>query len=350
MRANNRDKALTAAAGVLKGLVERDCLSHRHFSLVLRAVAHADDPHFALGFAAVVTHHDPGEIPIAETVETLIRQNRRYSLLFGPERWKRKSHQLRRAHRFAPPPVLYTDRAAWLDRCLPSDSQRRRRLRVLDTPIRLYRESLRQGIRLHQLDARLRQGLLAGVSVLAAGKRWTVTLHVPIGCKRPRLHAIRGADGVPPDERSRSAIVDVLGAAIDMTPVSRRTWRAAGRIATAGFGFLALLALAPLEPPTPPIPEIYSCAIGIGLFAMRQLLPEIPGWSRRLSAGVFGTVWLAPALAAALAIHCPIPLALDQWHASQGIGRQLIPIPICYLAAALAWPVASRWWHTRRRR
>ena len=350
MRAGNRDRTLTAATGVLEGLVERDCLSRRDFSLVLRAASHADDPQFALGFAAVVTHHDPREIPIAETVETLIRENRRYRLLWPPERWKRKSVQVSRARRFAPPPVRYTDRARWLDRCLPSDRRLRRRLRVLDTPNRLYRESLRQGIRLHQLDARLRRGLLAGISVLVARKRYTVILHVPTGWQRPRLHSIRGAGGAPLDERSRSAIVDVLGDAIDMTPASRRTWRAAARIATAGVGLLALLATAPVEPAMPRIPGIYSCALGIGLYAIRQLLPEAPAWSRRLSAGVFATVWLAPALAAALAIHFPIALTLDQWHTSQGIVRQLIPIPICYLAAALAWPLASRWWHTRPRR
>ncbi len=345
MPGRDRDGELSATAGVLRGLVERGCLSQKEFALILRAALHAEDPHLALGFAAVVTHHDPRKIPIAETVDALIGQNRRYSLLCPPERWLRKSVQLRRLRQFTPPPVRYTDRAGWLERVLPAD---RRHLRVLDTPNRLLRESLRQGFGLNDVDPRLRLGRLAGISVLAAGKRWTVTLHAPTGCERPRLHRIRGAGGAAPDERSRSAVAGALGETIDMTPPSRRAWRAIGRVTTGGLGLAALLALAPLEPPAsaPGIPEIHVCAAGLACYAIRHLLPEQVR-CRRLSAGIFAAVWLGPALAAALAILAPIPVALDGLHAAEPIGRQLLSLPLAYLAAALAWPPIGRWWHRR---
>ncbi len=112
------------------------------------------------------------------------------------------------------------------------------------------------------------------------------------------------------------------------------------------LGLAALLALAPLEPPAPGIPEINVCAAGLACYAIRHLLPEQVR-CRRLSAGIFAAVWLGPALAAALAILAPIPVALDGLHAAEPIGRQLLSLPLAYLAAALAWPPIGRWWHRR---
>lgn len=355
-------KALITTTDVLKGLVERGCLSDEHFSLVLRAAKHAEDPQFALGFAVVVTHHDPRKIPISRTVELLIEQQRRFSLRWPPPRWKRKLDQLERARSFTPLPAFgtkrtpcparYTNRAGWLDRCLPQENQRQR-ISVLDTRSRLFREAFRQGIALGQLDTRLRRGHLAGLSVLVARERWTVTLHAPMGRARPRLHRVAGARGTPPDELM-AEIKQTLGDAFDMTPVSRRRLLAVGRIVGAGLGLLyeLLIAQAPIYPlaiaPSPPVSEI--CACGIGLYAIRQALPETSRWLRRLSAVVFGTVWLPVAIPAALAVHGFVPLTLDEWHAAQWFCRQLLTMQAGYLLAALAWSPASRWWHTRPRR
>ena len=149
-----------------------------------------------------------------------------------------------------------------------------------------------------------------------------------------------------PDKRTRSAIADALGGAIDMTPPSRRAPGAIGRIATGVLGLAALLALAPLESPAPGIPQTHVAAAGLACYAIRHLLPDTGrcGW---LSAGIFAAVWLGPALAAALAVLVPIPVGLDQIHAADRLGQQLLPLPLAYLAAALAWPPIGRWWRRR---
>ena len=164
---DDRNRVLTAAAAEFENWVERGSLTREECDLALRAAARSDDPQYVAGFALVLAHHDPGEIPIAETVDALIDLNLGFSLRWPPRRWLRKSVQLRRLREFSPPPVNYTDRTAWLTPFLPSD---RRRIRVIDRPDRLRREELRQGFGLRHFDPRLRSGRLAGISVLAGGR------------------------------------------------------------------------------------------------------------------------------------------------------------------------------------
>ena len=345
-----REKALASAVETLDGLLERGGLSRDHHELVLRAATHAVDPQYVLGFAVVVTHHDPDTVPLAETVDLLIRHGKPFSLLWPPARWQAKHRQLASLETLRrPKPARYTARTGWLDPCLPADA-RRRRIRVLDSSDRLFRESLRQRTCFDHLARRLKRGRLAGLSILAHGRgRWTVTLRAPVGWRRPTVHRIRGLCGAKPDDTQRAAIVDILGDSVDATPGSARLWRAARRGAVAGGGLLALLGVAWIEPVAPRIPEALVGGAGVGLFALRECLSYPRPGMRRLSASVLAMVWWGPPAVGTVAIHFPAPMTLVDWSMAQGVGAQLTLLPVSYLAAALAWPTLTRLWHTRRR-
>ena len=348
MTEKRRDRGLAQTETVLRRMVDRGCLAEADRNFILRAAGNANDPEHALGFAAIPMHTDPSNskhLPIRDIIDTLVEQERPFFLKWPRDRWRRKWQQLQRLREFTPLPPRY-ERVGWLVRCLPSD----RRLRILDSPSRLLRESIRQGFPLLQLERQLQRGCLGGVSVLTADKkRWTVVLHVPSGSRRSRVHSILGADGVEPDERARATIADVLGRGIDMTRPSRRAWRSAGQGTIAGLGAALLLMLAPIERPRPEV--ILSAAgvvaAGAGCCAIRQALSESVRWSRWLSAAIFAVVWLGPGAAAAVAIDDSIPITAEQFATAEPVGSQLFWLPTGYLAAALAWPPIRRWWHTR---
>ena len=276
MAEKDRDRSLAQTEAVLGRMVDRGCLSEVDRDFIIRAARNAGDPEHALGFAALPPHIDPGnskDLPIREIIDTLIEQGRPFFLGWPRDRWCRKRRQLQRLREFTPPPPRY-ERVGWLARCLPSD----RRLRILDTPNRLLRESLRQGLPLSELDPQLQCGRLGGISVLADKKRWTVVLHAPSGFRRPRVHSVHGTNGVAPDERARAAIADALGKGIDMTRPSRRAWQAVGRVTIGGLGAALLLAVAPIERPAPEfLPAAGVAAAGVGCYAIRQVLSEMTG-------------------------------------------------------------------------
>ena len=338
MTDKNRDRSLAKTEAVLGRMVDRGCLSGADRDFILRAARNAVDPERALGFASIPPHTDPDKknVPVREIIDTLIEQGRPFFLGWPRDRWCRKWRQLQRHREFTPPPPRY-ERVGWLARCLPSD----RRFSILNSPNRVLREALRQGLPLLEFDPQLQCGRLGGVSVLTADKkRWTVILHAPSGFRRPRVHSIRGADGVAPDKRARAAITDVLGKGIDMTSPSRRAWQAVGRVMIAGPSAALVLALAAVERPAPEfLPAAGVVAAGVGCYAMRHVLSESLRWSRWLSAAIFAAVWLGPAVAATVAINVSIPIALEQFHTAKSVGRQLLWLPAGYLAAALAWPL-----------
>ena len=346
MAEKDRDRSLAQTEAVLGRMVDRGCLSEVDRDFIIRAARNAGDRERALGFAPLPPHIDPGnskDLPIREIIDTLIEQGRPFFLGWPRDRWCRKRRQLQRLREFTPPPPRY-ERVGWLARCLPSD----RRLRILDTPNRLLRESLRQGLPLSELDPQLQCGRLGGISVLADKKRWTVVLHAPSGFRRPRVHSVHGTNGVAPDERARAAIADALGKGIDMTRPSRRAWQAVGRVAIGGLGAALLLALAPIERPVPEfLPAAGVVAAGVGCYAIRQVLSESLRWTRWLSAAIFAVVWLGPAVAAAVAIHASVPITVEQFDTAKPIGRQLLWLSVAYLTAALAGPPIGRWWHMR---
>ena len=347
--AGRRETALASAAETLDSLVERGGLSRHHYELVLRAATHAVDPQYALGFAVVVTHYDPDAVPLGEAVDLLIRHRMPFSLLWPPARWQAKHKQLAGLKSLRrPKPVRYTTRTGWLDRCLPADA-RRRRICKLDSSDRLFREALRQRTCFKRLARRLKRGRLAGLSILADGRRWTVTLRAPVGWRRPTVHRIRGPCAAKPDDKQRAAIVDILGDRVDATPGPARVWRTARRSAVVVGGLFALLGVASIEPVAPRIPEVLVGAVGVSLFALRECLSYSRLSVQRLSAYVFTMVWWGPPAIATVAIHFPAPVTLADSFRAMGVGAQLFLLPASYLAAALAWPPLSRLWHTRRR-
>ena len=287
--AARREKALASAAETLDGLVERGGLSRHNHELVLRAATHAVDPQYALGFAVVVTHHDPDTVPLAETVDLLIRHGKPFSLLWPPARWQAKHRQLACLNTLRrPKPARYTARTGWLDPCLPADA-RRRLIRMLDSSDRLFRESLRQRTCFNHLARRLKRGRLAGISILADGTRCTVTLRAPVGWRRPTVHRIRGPCGSKPDDTQRAAIVDILGDSVDATPGPARLWRTARRGAAAGIGLLALLGVAWIEPVAPRISASsagYPCTASMSAASRRRLSPSTREARLRTRSGV----------------------------------------------------------------
>ena len=351
MKPTPRNVAISRVASMLERLVSDGRYSEDDAELVVRAATHAVDPWFAEGFAVAVGHHDPDTVPMAATLEMLIEERMAFSLLWTPEKWVAKHEQLTRARELRRQANDYAMRAKWLEWFLESDGWDRRRVQVVTNPQRLVREALRQRIGITSVVKGLERGRLACASVLVDGKRWTVLLRPRSRWRRRgvRITSIQGRDAITPDEQARRSIVEVLGLP---PPHARRRaqWPGWGPLAVAGMGLLTARWVALIEPSAPRIPELLLASVGVSVFVASRYLTRRGRRASRISNGLFAVTWLAPPALGMFVLVNPIPVFFPDLAEASGLTSQLMLVPACYVAAALAWPLVAKMMGERRTR
>lgn len=325
----------------LEGLVNRSCYTREKLQIVQEAVTAARDPYRALGFAVALMQLLKDHVPVGETVRWALEFERTVSLGWTAARWRAEHRKLSKAPilwRLASSPAASRAFACdWLNRCVPLDSARERRVHVVNSPRRIGVVGFRLGYCLAGYEPSCREGLAGAVSVLLEGKRWVVILAAPTEASAncPTVQRIHGVGGAEPNESERTVVLRSLVGVREapVTDAHPTNWQVVVTgIVTAVATAAALIEAFPVYY-LMPTPDFSLFAVGAGMLGVRKATRR---W-RALTNLILAVLWGVPAALVLVACLTAGPFSIQPYLVSTAA-----LMPAGYAAAAVTWWAARR--------